>query len=86
MKSLFPGALLFALTLVPGAAVTEDLRVPSDGRGEASEPVRVQPRGRSFAPGSAEDDDVQRRIDSFNAAQRDLDRVFDRKLTICRRC
>ena len=86
MKSFLPAVLLFALTLASGAAVTDDLRLPSDGRSEASEAVRVQPRGRSFAPGSAEDDDVQRKIDSFNATQRDLDRMFDRRLTICRRC
>ena len=86
MKSFLPGALLFALALVPSAAVTEDLRAPSEDRNASTEAVHVQPRGRHFKAGSAEDEDVQRKIENFNAAQRDQDRMFDKKLTICRRC
>jgi hypothetical protein len=51
-----------------------------------AESVHVQPRGSTFAPNSAEEDAVQKRITIFNARQRLLDAWFDRKLTICRGC
>jgi hypothetical protein len=51
-----------------------------------SENVRVQPRGRTFSPNSAEVDAVQRRLSKFNEMQAAEDALFDRKLTICRRC
>ena len=52
----------------------------------AAESVRVQPRGGGFAPNSAEDEAVQRRITHFNEKQRLLDASFNRRLIICRRC
>ena len=86
MKSFLPGAPVFALAMATSAAIAEDFRVPSEDRGETTAAVRVQPRGRSFAPGTAEDADVQRKIESFNAEQRNLDKMLDKKLIICRRC
>ncbi|MBR1124871.1 hypothetical protein JQ628_25335 [Bradyrhizobium lablabi] len=86
MRSFLPGAPLFVFVLATGAAIAQDLRTPSEDRSEAAAAVRVQPRGRSFVPGSAEDADVQRKIESFNAAQQKLDKMLDEKLTICRRC
>jgi hypothetical protein len=86
MKSFLAGAPLFALAMATSVAIAEDFRVPSEDRSETAAAVRVQPRGRSFAPGSAEDTDVQRKIESFNAAQQNQDKMLDKKLTICRRC
>lgn len=86
MKSSLPGASMFALMVATSAAIAEDSRVPTEGHSETTEAVRVQPRGRNFAPGSVGDDDVQRKIDNFNEAQRALDKMLDKKLIICRRC
>ena len=86
MKSFLPAALVVALAVAPGAAIGEDSQAPSDSRSETPESVHVQPRGRGFAPGSARDHDIQRKLDNFNATQRDLDKALDKKLTICRRC
>lgn len=86
MKSFLPGATLLALAMATSAAIAEDFRIPSGDRSETSAAVRVQPRGRSFSPGSTEDAGVQRKIDSFNEEQRNLDKMLDKKLIICRRC
>ncbi|MCA6113192.1 hypothetical protein J6497_39820 [Bradyrhizobium sp. CNPSo 4026] len=50
------------------------------------ESVHVQPRGRAFAPNSAEDDVVQKQISRFNATQQLMDAKLDRRIIICRRC
>lgn len=55
-------------------------------RSETAAAVHVQPRERTLAPGSAEDDDIQRKLDSFNKAEQDLGKMLDKKLIICRRC
>jgi hypothetical protein len=86
MRSFLPSSLLFALAMAPSAAIAGDSQAPSESRNEMAEAVHVQPRGRSFAAGSAEDVDIQRKLESFNKAQQSLDKVFDEKLTICRRC
>ncbi|WMT77028.1 hypothetical protein [Bradyrhizobium sp. Ash2021] len=86
MKSFLPGALLFAFAVAPSAAVADKFRSPSEARSKTTEDVHVQPRGRSFAPGSADDNDIQRKLESFNKAQQNLDKSLDKKLIICRRC
>lgn len=86
MKSFLPGALVIVLAVAPGFAIGEDARATSNGRSETTELVHVQPRGQGYSPGSAKVEDVQREIDSFNAEQRAQDKMFDKKLTICRRC
>jgi hypothetical protein len=85
MKSFPLGALSFALAMVPAAGIAES-QAPREARNELAEAVRVQPRERSFAPGSAEDDDIQRKLENFNKTQQDLDKILDKKLIICRRC
>ena len=78
-------AVLFTLTFASVVAVAEssqNSRVTAD----APESVRVQPRGRSFDPNSAREEEVQRRITIFNATQGVEDAAFDRRLRICRRC
>jgi ribosomal protein S20 len=84
MKSFPLGALSFALAMVPAAGIAES-QAPREARNER-EAVHVQPRERSFAPGSVEDDDIQRKLENFNKAQQDLDKILDKKLIICRRC
>jgi len=79
--------VLLAFTVTPLAAMAEPLSVTPPGvRVGVAESVHVQPRGSTFAPNSAEEDAVQKRITIFNARQRLLDAWFDRKLTICRGC
>lgn len=72
--------------MVPSAGITAETQAPSEAQREPAGVVHVQPRERTFAPGSAEDDDVQKKLDSFNRAQQDLDKMLDKKLIICRRC
>jgi hypothetical protein len=80
--------VLLALTVTPLAAMAEPPSVTPPGAGVGvAESVHVQPRGSTFAPNSAEEDAVQKRITIFNATQGVLDAWFDRKkLTICRGC
>ena len=77
-------AVLFTLTFASVVAVAEssqNSRVTAD----APESVRVQPRGRSFDPNSAREEEVQRRITIFNATQAVKDAAVDRRVGICRR-
>jgi hypothetical protein len=83
MKSFLPGTLLFALV---AAAITVGAQAQSEVRSETTETAHVQPRGSGFAPRSAEDADIQRKLSRFNSEQQSLDRMFDKKLTICRHC
>jgi hypothetical protein len=78
---------LLAFSVTPLAALAEPPSVtpPLAGVG-VPENVHVQPRGSTFAPNSAEEDAVKRRITIFNERQRLLDAWFDRTLTICRGC
>ncbi len=79
--------VLLAFTVAPLAAMAEQHSVPPPGAGVGvAESVHVQPRGSTFAPNSAEADEVQKRITIFNAMQRLLDARLDRKLHICRGC
>jgi hypothetical protein len=86
MKPFLPAAFMLALIMATGVAIAEDSRPPAEGHDETTGVVRVQPRGQNFAPGSAGDADVQRKINDFNQTQPDQDKMLDKKLTICRRC
>jgi hypothetical protein len=88
MHRLVPIAVLLPLTFAPVVAIAESPQMLSTSRVTAEDPesVRVQPRGRIFAPHSAQDDEVQRRLTIFNATQAVEDAAFDRRLRICRRC
>jgi len=86
MHRFVPIAVLLPLTFAPVVAIAESPQMLSTSRVTAEDPesVRVQPRGRIFAPHS--DDEVQRRLTIFNATQAVEDAAFDRRLRICRRC
>ena len=86
MKSFPLGALSLALAMVPSTGITAESQAPSEARSETAEAVHVQPRERTLAPGSAEDDNIQRKLDSVNKAEQDLGKMLDKKLIICRRC
>jgi hypothetical protein len=87
MNQILPVAALFALTVMPSAAIAEpSLVAPPSTAVEAAEGVHVQPRRPGFAPNSAQIDVVHGRIAIFNAAQAVQDAAFDRKLRICRGC
>lgn len=76
------------LAVISPAVVADPLspRPPAAAAPGAAESVHVQPRGSAFAPNSAEDDAVQKRITRFNAEQTLQDATFNRRLSICRRC
>jgi len=79
--------VLLAFTVTPLSAMAESSSITPSGAGVGvAESVHVQPRASTFAPNSAEEDAVQKRVTIFNARQRLLDARFDRKLTICRGC
>jgi hypothetical protein len=86
MKHHVPGTALIALAIVASAAIADEIQMPLAPRDESASSVHVQPRGKHFVPHSSEDDDIQRRITTFNSAQKILDAAFDKKLMICRRC
>jgi hypothetical protein len=86
MRSSFPATFFLAFSAAATAAIAEDSQTPSAARNDPPEAVHVQPRGRNFVPRSPEDDDIQRKLTTFNAERQILDEMFDRKLTICRRC
>jgi hypothetical protein len=87
MRSVSKFTIAFALTLMPATALAQPSPTMStDASAGMPESVRVQPRGRTFSPNSAEVDAVQRRQSRFNETQATEDALFDRKLTICRRC
>jgi hypothetical protein len=83
MRSVAKFTVALALALMPDVALGQPSPTASAG---TPENVHVQPRGRSFSPNSAEVDAVQRRLSKFNETQATEDALFDRKLTICRRC
>jgi hypothetical protein len=83
MRSVAKFTVALALALMPDVALAQPSPTASAG---TPENVHVQPRGRSFSPNSAEVDAVQRRLSKFNETQATEDALFDRKLTICRRC
>ena len=90
MRLLRRTVIFYAFVIMPLTAVAETPSVPSPQKspkaeGEA-ESIRVRPQGEEFAPNSAEEDAVQKRITIFNSMQESLDESFDRKLRICRGC
>ena len=79
--------IFYTFAIISSTAMAEPLSSqPPTAASEPSESVHVQPRGSGFAPHSAEDDAVQKRITIFNEMQGVQDSSFDEKLTICRRC
>jgi hypothetical protein len=87
MRSVWKFILALALALMPATALAQPSPTMStDASTGMPENVRVQPRGRTFSPNSAEVGAVQRRLSKFNEMQAAEDALFDRKLTICRRC
>jgi hypothetical protein len=87
MRSVSKFTVAFALTVMPATALAQPSpTMSSDASAGVPESVRVQPRGRAFSPNSAEVGAVQRRLGKFNETQATEDALFDRKLTICRRC
>jgi hypothetical protein len=44
----------------------------------------AQPTARSFTPNSTADEIEQHRLSAFDAQQRQLDEMLDKKLSICR--
>jgi hypothetical protein len=85
---LLPRAVIFhAFVILPLTAMAETPAAPPPQQApDPAESVRVQPRGTPFAPNSAEEDAVQKRITIFNSTQESLDESLDKKLKICRGC
>jgi hypothetical protein len=85
---LLPRTVIFqAFVILPLTAMAETPAAPPPQQApDPAESVRVQPRGTPFAPNSAEEDAVQKRITIFNSTQESLDESLDKKLKICRGC
>ena len=85
---LLPRTVIFhAFVILPLTAMAEIPAAPPPQQApDPAESVRVQPRGIPFAPNSAEEDAVQKRITIFNSTQESLDESLDKKLKICRGC
>ena len=85
---LLPRTVIFqAFVILPLTAMAETPAAPPPPQApDPAESVRVQPRGDAFAPNSAEEDAVQKRITIFNSTQESLDESLDKKLKICRGC
>ena len=80
-------AVAIALALVPAVSIGQTPPIPSSSVSAGMpENVRVQPHRPAFTPNSAEYDEVQRRLSTFNQTQAAQDAAFDRRLSICRRC
>jgi hypothetical protein len=89
MRLLPRTAIFHAFVILPLTAMAETPAAPPpppQQAPDAAESVRVQPRGTPFAPNSAEEDAVQKRITIFNSTQESLDESLDKKLKICRGC
>jgi hypothetical protein len=87
MRPFLQAAVAIALALVPTASIGETPPMPPPSVSAwTPESVRVQPHRPAFMPNSAEYNEVQRRLSTFNATQAAQDAAFDRRLSICRRC
>jgi hypothetical protein len=87
MRLLHPTVIFYAFAIMPLTAMAETPSTPPPQKAEGeADSVHVQPRGEDFAPSSAEEDAVQKRITTFNSTQEILDESFDKKLRICRGC
>ena len=87
MRLLRRTVIFYAFVIMPLTAMGETPSVPPPQKAEGeAESVRVQPQGEDFAPKSAEEDAVQKRITIFNSTQETLDESFDKNLRICRGC
>jgi hypothetical protein len=87
MRLLRRTVIFYAFVIMPLTAMAETPSVPQPQKPEGeAESVRVQPQGEDFAPKSAEEDAVQKRITTFNSTQQNLEESFDKNLRICRGC
>jgi hypothetical protein len=87
MRLLRRTVIFYAFVIMPLTAMAETPAVPQPQKAEGeAESLRVQPQGEDFAPKSAEEAAVQKRITIFNSTQQNLDESLDKNLRICRGC
>ena len=80
MRLLIP-ALLIGAVAIATSSVTSAQQLT----GVPPAPIgHLQPRADGFAPGSDTNQAEQRRLSTFDAEQRRLDEMLDKKLNICR--
>ena len=84
MRSLIPAALIVTCAIVSCSVIAraDPLRGAAN---PLSAPIgHAQPHASNFSPGSQAEHEVQDRLSTFDAEQKKLDELLDKKLTICR--
>jgi hypothetical protein len=76
--------LAFASAIVSGNALAQDAGTVIPPTVSPAPVGHAQPTKRSFTPNSTADENEQRRLSAFDAQQRQLDEMLDKKLNICR--
>jgi hypothetical protein len=76
--------LAFASAIVSGNAFAQDAGTMIPPTVPPAPVGHAQPTQRSLAPNSTADEVEQRRLSAFDAQQRQLDEMLDKKLNICR--
>ena len=83
--------LVTAALIVICAIVSSSVIARADQLGVAAKPWpapigHAQPRANDFSPSSSAEQAVQDRLSAFDAQQKKLDEMLDKKLNICRCC
>ena len=83
MRSLIPAALIVTCAIVSCSVIAR-----ADPLGVAAKPWpapigHAQPRANEYSPSSQAEQAVQDRLSTFDAEQKKLDELLDKKLTIC---
>jgi len=81
--------LVSAALIVTCAIVSSSVIARADPRGVAAKPWpapigHAQPRANNFSPSSSAEQAVQDQLSAFDAQQKKLDEMLDKKLNICR--
>ena len=82
---LYPLVLTFVGAIVSTNAMAQDIGTVIPSTVPPAPVGHARPTTRNFAPNSTTDEIEQRRLSTFDAEQRNLNEILDKKLNICRR-
>ena len=80
----FPLVLTFVGAIVSTNAMAQDMGTVIPSTVPPAPVGHAQPTTRNFTRNSTTDEIEQRRLSAFDAEQRNLDEMLDKKLNICR--
>jgi hypothetical protein len=80
----FPLVLTFVGAIVSTNAMAQDMGTVIPSTVPPAPVGHAQPTTRNFAPNSTTEEIEQHRLSAFDAEQRNLDEMLDKKLNICR--